>query len=111
MPLRIVVVDDDQNTLSVLRRLLHAEGFEVEVRDHPAAALALIETTPFDILLTDLVMADMSGLELVAAARGLRPGLRCCVMSGHATHALAEDLRWLKKPLDFDELLDALETS
>lgn len=106
----MLVVDDDPNTLSVLRKLLGAEGFEVEISLGPTEALALIERTPFDFLLTDLVMGGMTGLRLIEAARVVQPQLRCCVMSGHErTSDASQDVLWFVKPLDLDQLLDVLE--
>lgn len=109
MALRILVVDDDVTTLDVLGSLLGAEGFEVQKSQSPSHALGLIEQGPFDILLTDLVMAEMGGLELIEAARGLLPELRCCVMSGHPRSADVQPyVRWISKPLDFDDVLDVI---
>lgn len=106
----MLVVDDDPNTLSVLQKLLGAEGFDVEISRGPSEALALIERTPFDILLTDLVMGGMTGLRLIEAARVAQPQLRCCVMSGHErTSDASQDILWFAKPLDLDQLLDDLE--
>jgi DNA-binding NtrC family response regulator len=109
MALRILVVDDDVGTLEVLRAVLVAEGFEVQQSETPRHALVLVERAPLDILLTDLVMAEMGGLELIEAARSIRPGLRCCVMSGHPRgRDVHEDVRWIDKPLDLDNVLDVI---
>ncbi len=106
---RILVVDDDVSTLKVLQSILGAEGFAVEVSKTPGHALALVGEAPFDILLTDLVMADMDGLELVEAARRVQPELRCCVMSGHSRGGdIPAHVRWIDKPLDVDLVLDVL---
>lgn len=112
MTLRIIVVDDDLTTLTILRKLLGAEGFDVHATQEPREALELLERNAFDVLLTDLVMADMDGLALVKAARGLQPGLRCLVMSGHAADStVPSNVRWITKPLDVDHLLDQLESA
>lgn len=107
---RIIVVDDDPNTLAVLAKLLGGEGFGVQVSSGPSDALGLIERETFDILLTDLVMAEMSGLRLIEVARERQPHLRCCIMSGHErSQEVPHDVRWVTKPIDFDELLDVIE--
>jgi DNA-binding NtrC family response regulator len=107
--LRILVVDDDVTTLEVLGSLLGAEGFKVQKTQKPSDAIGLLQQAQFDILLTDLVMAEMGGLQLIEAARGLQPDLRCCVMSGHPRSPDArDDVRWISKPLDFDDVLDVL---
>ncbi len=109
MAVRILVVDDDASTLKVLQSILGAEGFAVEVSKTPSHALALVEQGPFDVLLTDLVMAEMGGLELIEAARLVQPELRCYLMSGHSRRAdIPAHVRWIDKPLDVDVVLDAI---
>lgn len=110
--LRILVVDDDETTLMLVGRLLGREGYAVLTSSSAATALALLRAEPFDVLLTDLVMPLMSGLELAAAARQLRTALRIVIMSGQArTDDAAEDIVWLDKPLDIDQLLALMATA
>lgn len=109
MALRILVVDDDVTTLRVLHAVLGAEGFEVHTSEKPSHALKLLEQARFDVLVTDFVMAEMGGQQLIDAARGLQADLRCCVMSGHPrARDTPEDVRWISKPLDIDVLLAAI---
>ena len=112
MTLRILLVDDDDTTLKVVSRFLAHEGHVVQVSSGGAAALELLRAEPFDVLLTDLVMPMMSGLELAVAARQLRPALRVVVMSGQARTAdAAEHIVWLEKPIDIDQLLALMVTA
>lgn len=107
---RILVVDDDPTTLIVLSRLLTGEGFVTEAAACAAAALEHLRASSFDILLTDLVMPEMDGLELTIAAREIRPLLRCVIMSGHARgeDMPSNDADWILKPIDIDTLLGVL---
>ncbi len=69
-----VVVDDSRTILSVYRNTLHKLGWSAELFEFPAAALERLKKAPKpDILITDLNMPDMTGIELAAAARALFP--------------------------------------
>jgi CheY-like chemotaxis protein len=108
--MQILVVDDDDGTRGALASLLQGEGYRVATCATGAEALARLSEAPFDVLLTDQIMAGMTGLELVELARAARGALRCFVMSGHAppggTHP--EGVTWIGKPIDLDGLLGAL---
>lgn len=106
-PLRILVVDDDHNSCEGLAELLGDEGHAVEAYRTPTRALTALEAAAYDVLLTDLVMPGMSGLELVRAAQRLCPELRCFVMTGRAPKDEPE-IQWIAKPIDFDMLLATL---
>ena len=60
---KILVIDDDELTLTILRKLLEAENFDVEVCSAAADALALLNTRPFDAILCDMWMSGMNGRE------------------------------------------------
>ncbi len=60
---KLLVIDDDEFTLTILRKLLEAENFEVEVCSSAPDALGLLTTRPFDAILCDMWMAGMSGRE------------------------------------------------
>lgn len=85
---RILVVDDDD---IVLRGVIDTlEGrFEVTGTKSPEKALRIIEDSPCEILLTDLMMEEMHGLELIKAARNIRPSLVAIVMTGYASKETA----------------------
>jgi DNA-binding NtrC family response regulator len=106
-PLRILVVDDDHNSREGLTELLSDEGHAVEACKAAVRALAALKTESYDVLLTDLIMPGMSGLELVRTARIEHPQLRCFVMTGHAPSE-EPDVQWIAKPIDFDQLLASL---
>jgi CheY-like chemotaxis protein len=109
MSSRILVVDDDDCTRDVLARLLVAEGHTADTCETGREALERLGAAPYDVLLTDLVMDGMSGLELTSSARALYPDLRCVVMSGHPRAPEASDaVGWVTKPIDIDVLLAAL---
>jgi CheY-like chemotaxis protein len=70
---RILVVDDTEEVRDQLKAFLEQDGAEVETACDARTALALARTRPFQLLITDLRMPGMSGLDLLAAATGTPP--------------------------------------
>jgi two-component system, cell cycle sensor histidine kinase and response regulator CckA len=86
----ILLVDDDANMLSLIHRILPSAHFEVVEAQSLAAALALAAsaTTPFDLLLTDVMMPNGTGTALAQQLRERWPDLRVLYMSGYGVSAL-----------------------
>lgn len=78
----ILIVDDEVQVARSIERLLHRHGYDVRTARSGPEALRLLDG--IDLLLTDIGMPGMSGLELVAEVKRLHPAVRCCVMSGDA---------------------------
>jgi DNA-binding response OmpR family regulator len=103
---RILVVEDDQDTALFLRHVLESRGqFEATHTSDPAAALALVVDEPWDLVVTDLELPGMNGLELVAAMRRLVPSLPVLIVTSHVTGVQGIDYPVLTKPLQVEELL------
>ncbi len=88
----ILLVEDEDTVRRLVRRALEACGYRVLEAADGAAALALSSQAdaPIAMLVTDVVMPQMSGRELVARLAGLRPGLRVLYMSGYTDTAIAQ---------------------
>jgi two-component system, NtrC family, response regulator HydG len=112
---RVLVVDDDPSALSALRQLLTGDGYTVESAEDGKAAMAIAEERPPDVVVTDLDMPRMNGMELLKKLREQDPDLPVLVVTslqdlGKAVEAMragAED--YLTKPVDFDTLGVAIE--
>ena len=105
---RVLVVDDEPMVRTVTTKLLRLRGHAVQDADGGPAALAVLATEPFDIVVTDLSMPDMSGRELAAVIRQRHPGLPVLLLTGD-TDADVEggDVgAVVKKPFQLD-VLDA----
>ena len=105
--LRILLVDDHEDTRRILSRLLRRHGHQVELAASMQSALASLDKGPFDLLISDIGLPDGSGLTLMGAARSRDPRIRGIAVSGFG---MEDDRRrsteagfdyHLTKPLDF----------
>jgi ActR/RegA family two-component response regulator len=81
--IRILLVDDDEDVLTITQLALTADGFSVTSASNVAEALRLISSTPFDVLLTDLRMPEAGdGFTVVSAMRHAQPKASTIVLSG-----------------------------
>ena len=107
---RLVVIDDEVNAAAALETLLREDGYEVSRAHDAKSGLALLETTDADVVLTDLRMPGMDGLELLARIKEIRPETMVILMTAYGTVKTAvramkmgaED--YLGKPIDVEEL-------
>ncbi len=111
---RVLVVDDDASLRESLALVLGAEGYEVAVAEDATAALRRAEESPIDVVLCDLRMPGMDGLELLPQLVRRLPGVPVLLMSAYGTADLAvEAMRrgaydYLAKPFQPSEVLLAL---
>ena len=82
LPLRVLIVDDEPLILQLLLRELGREGFDVATVESAEAALELLSTSSFDVIVADLRLPQMSGLELCELARRAYPMMLRILMSG-----------------------------
>ena len=82
---RILIVDDDQTACEMLELMLKREGVDVTWRTSPLDALDLVAAEDFDVVLTDLAMASLNGVELCERIQGIRPDLPVIVVTGNAS--------------------------
>ncbi len=119
---RILIVDDEaalvRNLAEFLRRI--NDEYEVATATRGDEAFDMIERGTYDILLTDVRMPGLDGLELVSRALAIEPSIQPVIMTAHGSPAMQRDaidrgvLRFLNKPIDLDSLellLDELDTT
>src|ERR1700716_2595247 len=80
---RVLVVDDEENIRIVLRTLLRKHGYEVEVADSGESAMAQIDSFGPDVVLTDVRMPKMGGLDLLAMLKAKQYAATVIVMSAY----------------------------
>ena len=111
---RILVVDDDSSVLKLVTLALSSYDLTIARDGHEALALA-DRQLGFDLLITDYLMPEMTGDELIARIREHRPHLKVLVITGHGDVLDREAPDWWKsqphldKPFRIQALLDAVE--
>ncbi|MEG0779462.1 MAG: response regulator [Oscillospiraceae bacterium] len=114
--MNIAIVDDEPKTRVGLEKLLSAQaGFSVcGVFENPLEALAFLRDNPADVLITDVRMPQLSGLELIRALRQTLPDLKIVILSGYREFSYAQQAiamgvsHYLTKPTNPTELLEVL---
>ena len=107
---RILLAEDDESMREYLSRALERSGYAVVAVDRGTAALPLLEAERFDLLLTDIVMPEMDGIELAQKAALLAPDMRVMFITGFAAVALkagkaSPGARVLSKPFHLRDLV------
>jgi two-component system response regulator AtoC len=108
----ILVVDDEATISALLVRAFEAHGLEAESALDAETGLGRLKERPFDIVVTDLRLPGVDGLELLRRAKGIRPECEIVLMTGHATVETAREalkrgaVDYITKPFEIeDELL------
>jgi PAS domain S-box-containing protein len=112
---RLLVLDDERELMAALRELLSAQGYETEGHTSAREALEALRVREFDLLLTDLMMPGIDGLEVLRAALEIDPQIVVVMMTGQGTVQTAVEAMkggafdYLLKPFRLAELLPVLE--
>jgi signal transduction histidine kinase len=113
----ILVVEDEPAVLQVVVRMLRRNGYAVMAAATGSQALALAADHEFDMLLTDVIMPEISGLELAERIRQLRPTASVLFMSGYSPdlfgpkRARTEGIKLLQKPFTEQALLEGIRAA
>ncbi|OGR11358.1 MAG: two-component system response regulator [Desulfobacterales bacterium RIFOXYA12_FULL_46_15] len=112
---KILVVDDDKAHSRMLKTLMTDWGYEIHEADDGMAAVALVKEKSFDMVLTDMKMVNMSGMEALQHIKAYNPSLPVIIMTAYSSVQTAVNALkigaydYLTKPLDFDKLKLTLE--
>lgn len=112
-PPRVLTVDDEEVVCESIRRVLSAEGYDVSTSTSSRAGLELLRKEHFDLLLLDIKMPEMDGIEMLRAARDISPETEVLIITGYATIETAVEaiklgaFDYLEKPVSPPQLLVA----
>ena len=117
VPNKALVIDDDPITLDLFQFQLNSQGFDVATAESGSKGLELIRQQDFDVVLTDLNLPDINGIEMVRRSREIRPSTEVIVVTGDdSTERAVEAIRerafdYIVKPVDFDKLFTVVRNA
>ena len=112
---KILLAEDDHDMRRFLSKALQAAGFNVASFDNGKSAYQRLREEPFELLLTDIVMPEMDGIELARKATELDPDIKVMFITGFAAVALNPDnnaprqAKVLSKPFHLKELVSEIQ--
>jgi two-component system, cell cycle response regulator CpdR len=111
---RVLLAEDDEAMRTYLARALERNGYDVSTASTGLEALTLVESGTYDLLLTDIVMPEMDGIELAQKAQALDPAPKVMFITGFAAVALQAndampEARVLSKPFHLKDLVGQVD--
>lgn len=110
-PIRLLLVDDEEGFVSVLSKRLVHRGLEVTPALSGAEALRLLRKSEFDVMILDLKMEKLSGLDVLKTVRIVAPEITVIMLTGHGSEMAARECvslgacDYLLKPCSLDDLM------
>ncbi|MDH3359687.1 MAG: response regulator [Desulfobulbaceae bacterium] len=107
---RLLVVDDEAIVGKRLQQVFGKMGFAVESHTNPVSAMESMQANPFDIVVTDLKMEEMDGMEVLSQAKDINPEARVIIITGYAQSETEDEafakgvFAFIAKPFRLDEL-------
>ncbi len=117
MSSHLLIVEDDLEMRDLLRKVLEKEGFRVSLAGNGQEAVCLLSRNQFDLVVTDLLMPDDGGLQLLGTIRGSKPLLPVIIITAFGdwrSYSRALELgaaAFISKPLKMAELITAIHTA
>ena len=114
----VLIIEDDEFVQNMLKQTFERAGYEVATASNGRVGIQLYQSKPFDVVITDLIMPDMEGIETIANLRRGDPNVKVIAISGGGRNSpddylhLAEKLGAIKtfaKPVDRNELLKTVK--
>jgi diguanylate cyclase (GGDEF)-like protein len=116
-PSRLLIIDDEESVRLLLKDLLEETGYEVRTAKSGEEALQMIRIATYDIIITDLRLRGMHGLEVVKEVRAIDPGIDVIVMTGYASvNSAVESMKagaidYITKPFNSDHIKMVVQKS
>ncbi|BBD07375.1 response regulator [Desulfovibrio ferrophilus] len=115
MTKKVLLVDDEKDFLDTLSERLKTRGLDVSSSAEPAEALEIAMNDGYDVIVVDLKMPGMNGIEFLRTIKDARPEMQVILLTGHATVDKGIEavklgaLDVLEKPANFETLMDRIE--
>jgi len=113
----VLVIDDEEDFVSTLLKRLGKKGLDCEGVFSGHGAIEKFREREFDVVLLDMMLADMSGNEVLRELKKLRPGAQVVILSGHASASAGREglgcgaFDYLIKPAEFETLYEKLKNA
>lgn len=114
---KILIVDDEERFRMTLGKLLKVEGYQVNSLGRARDALDELGSTSYDVVLLDVKMPEMNGIEALAEIKRIDPNIEVIMLTGHASVDVAVEImrlggyEYLLKPCPMDELQDKIDAA
>ncbi len=108
---KVLIADDDPTILSLLNKILIAKGYDVKLAEHGGVAEKMLKEEQFDLLISDIKMEPVDGMQLLRNTRKMRPQVGVIMLTAYATVSTAVEAMkegafdYIPKPFKIDELL------
>ena len=112
---RILLVDDDADVLEFMSDALQGRGYDVKVLQSSSQAASVLQRETFDLIITDIVMPKVHGLEILENARRRNPAARVVFVTGHPHRDILREgfdkgaFSVLEKPFPVEEFLSTVD--
>lgn len=107
---RLLIVEDEDTLCQSLKRVFAKEGYEVDIAESAEAAFRLLEEMTYDLIITDIILPGVSGIELLARYKEKNPEQKVIIMTAYASLETAVEAikagacDFIIKPLMHDEM-------
>ncbi len=114
---RLLIVEDEDTLCESLQRVFQREGYEVDIADSAESAFTLLEKKSYDLIITDIILPGISGIELLVKYRKKNPSQKVIVITAFASLASAVEAikagacDFIVKPLMHDEMKRAVRNA
>lgn len=114
---RVLIVDDEERFRNTLRKLLTVSGVAATAAGSGEEALRELSKEGYDVVLLDVKMPDMSGIEALAKIKKVAPGIEVIMLTGHACVDVAVEImklggyEYLLKPCPLDDLMSKIDAA
>jgi DNA-binding NtrC family response regulator len=111
---RLLIVEDEDTLCRSLQRVFAKEGYEVDIADSAESAFTLLDNRSYDLIITDIILPGISGIELLAKYRKQNPAQKVIVITAYASLTTAVEAikaganDFIIKPLMHDEMKRAV---